>query len=491
MDLISSCFASGIGATIKIVEVIYQIRATDEQTSDILNTANHVERNLKEADRLLRQKGSLLDKDENAWAVSAIRDAREALQSVAKLIEPARVEKMTRKDIGVMTKTFWAFKSNTQARDKHAMVNVCHQTLLILITRLHSINIPTVSEIPDQGTLLPPPPYDNNMEKLWTWRDQRRNRKKSTMSLRHDINGTPVYIATTDPQELEVPFLDSNSYIAPTSIMDSQRSIPAQEGGSFNTSSHPDYLDAPPKLAPSDNESLEFSNRLMPPTAPYSLGGWLDASYSSVSLSESSIDLSGTYKRPVRPIHTSLETATNFAGRSPTFEMSTAPPSTWQQMPQPIEQDISSYLFTGNPSQSCLADPTGSNLTSQSWGSPASADRPVEKPGNPSQADHPAYKSELKAEEVESGAIYPGADQGPSIGGARRTERALMDRIWASGAWSHSSPALAGARPELGDRVPSTRERSGSGTIARGGWLVYQRSQRDSKHGREGAAERD
>lgn len=36
-----------------IFEVVYQIQATDEQTSDILNTMSHVERNLKEAPRLL------------------------------------------------------------------------------------------------------------------------------------------------------------------------------------------------------------------------------------------------------------------------------------------------------------------------------------------------------------------------------------------------------------------------------------------------------
>ena len=37
----------------KIFEVVYQIQATDEQISEILNTMSHVERNLKEAPRLL------------------------------------------------------------------------------------------------------------------------------------------------------------------------------------------------------------------------------------------------------------------------------------------------------------------------------------------------------------------------------------------------------------------------------------------------------
>lgn len=506
MDPISSCFASGISATIKIFEVAFQIQATDEQTSDILNTANHVERNLKEAQRLLRTKGALLDRNDYEWVVSAIRDTRDALQSVAKLIEPARVEKMTKNEIGIITKTCWAFKSNPQARDKHAMLNVCHQTLMVVIARLHSINLPTVSEIPDQESLLPPPPYDNNMEKLWTWRDQRRNRRRSTTSLRHDIEGAPVFLATNDRQELEVPPLESDPCSTAHSMMNNQRGNSAQEVRSYNTAYQLNYPDASPKPTPSQNEAFNFSTRLMPPTAPYSLDGWPNPSHSSISLPGSLVDLPSAYRRPTLHVHLSHETAANLERKLPMFEMSAAPPSPEQKTPQLIGKDVGnlrkptdrstpSHLPPGNSTQSYFPPSTGLDSTLESWGSLVSAEgprpsntrsEPVEDTGVSSQADSPAYRSELEAEAVEGGASCLAPDRVRGAG-ARVTERASMDRIWASGAWSDSSPALAGRRPGVGDRVRSTGNRSGSGTKLRGSWLAYQTSLRDLTHGREGS----
>lgn len=505
MDPISSCFASGISATMKIFEVVYQIQATDEQTSDILNTTSHVERNLKEAQRLLRTKGALFDKTEYEWIVSAIDDTRDALQSIAKLIEPARVEKVTKNNIGMITKTCWAFKSNPQARDKQAMLNVCHQTLMVVMTRLHSINLPTVSETLDQGALPPPPPYDNNMEKLWTWRDQRKNRKRSTTSLRHDIEGTRVFPATTALQELEVPFLELDSYPTATSVIDSQRGKSAQEVSSYNTDYYPSCPDCPPKPVPSCNEAFKFSTRLMPPTAPYSLDGWPNASHSSISLPESVTDLPSANRRSNCPVYVSHETAATLKRKPQMFEMSAAPPSPEQQTPQligqdvgqprkPIDHSIPSCLFLGNLTGSCLPASIGSDLTSQSWGSLASAEGPhpsntgsgpVEKSEMPGQADSPAYRSEMEAEAMEGGAAFPALDRGLGAG-ARSTEGASKDRIWASGAWSDSSPALTGRRPGVGDRVRSTETTSGSRAKLHGSWLAYQTSLRDSRHGTEG-----
>lgn len=506
MDPISSSFASAISATIKIIEVVYQFQATDEQTSDILNTANHVERNLKEAERLLRKKDAVLDRNDYEWVACAIRDTRDALQSVAKLTEPARVEKMTKNEIGMMTKACWAFKSNPQARDKHAMLNICHQTLMAVITRLHSINLSTVPEILDQGTLLPPPPYDNNMEKLWTWRDQRRNRRRSTTSLRHDNEGAPVFLATNDRQELEVRSLVSESYSTAQSMTDSQRGSSAQEVRSYNTDRHPGHPDASLKPATSHNEAFELPSVLIPPTAPYSLDGWPNASHSSISFPGSVIDLPSANRRSILPVHVSYETAATLGKKFQMFEMSAAPPSPEQKTPQLIEKDISkprkpidrsspSCLLPGNSAQSYVPASTGSDLTLQSWGSAASAQGPhasnagselIENLGILSQASFPACRSELEAEAMEEGAPFLAPDRSPGAG-ARRTERASMDRIWASGACANSSPALGARRPDIGHRVRSTGNRSGSRPKYRGSWLAYQTSLRDSTHGREGA----
>ena len=449
MDPISSSFASAIGSTVKIFEVVYQFQATDEQTSDILNTANHVERNLKEAQRLLRNKDAVLNSNDYEWVASAIRDTRDALQSVAKLIEPARVEKMTKNEIGILTKACWAFKSNPQARDKHAMLNICHQNLMAVITRLHSINPSTVPEALDQGTLLPPPPYDNNMEKLWNWRDQRRNRGRSTTSLRHGNEGAAVFLATTHRQELEVRSLEVRG---------------------CNTYCHPGHPDASPKPTTSHNEAFELSSRLIPLTAPYSLDGWPNASHSSISLPESVIEFPSANRRSIPPVHVSHETAATLGKKIQMFEMSAEPPSPAQKTPQligqdidkprkPIDRSLPSCLLPGNSTQSYFPASTDSELTLQPWGSAASAEEShpsttasdsIENVGIPSQAGFPAYGSKLEAEAVEGGAQFLTSDRSPGVG-ATRTDRTSMDRIWASGACPNSSPALRARRPDTSD----------------------------------------
>lgn len=478
MDIVLSGFASGISATIKIFEIAYQIQATDEQTSDILNTTSHVDRNLQEAQRLFRIKAALLDRHDYEWIVSVIRDTRSALQSVAKLIEPARVAKMTQEDIGMMTKTCWAFKSNPQARDKHAMLNVCHQTLMVVLTRLYAINLPTVLETPDQESLLSPPPYDNNMEKLWTWQDQRRNRQRSTTNLRQESMGAPVLLSTTDRQELGVPSLDADSHSTAASIKNSERANSAQEVRSYNILS----------------------------TASYSPCGWPNASHSSTFLPESVIELPCANMGSTLPVHVSHETAVTLETKPQVFEMSAVPPSPQQQMlrfigqdmgqtRKPIDQSIPSCLLPGISSQSCSPALTDSNLTSQSGGSLAFTgglhpskvgSEPVEKSGIQSLADHPAYRSQLEAGAEEEGAQFLASD-GDRGAGARWAEKASIDRMRAIGPWSISSPDLAARRSGVGDRTRSTENRSGGGTKLRGSWLAYQTSLRDSRHGREGA----
>lgn len=497
MDPISSSFASGISATIKIFEVIYQIQAADEQTSDILNTANHVQRNLKEAQRLLRTRSAFLDSHDYDWVQSTIRDTRDALQSIAKLIEPARVEKMTRKDIGIWTKTYWAFKSNPQARDKHAMLNVCHQTLMVVITRLHATSLPTVSEVPHQGTLPPPPPYDHNMEKLWTWRDLRRSRR-STTSLRDDTNDGPVFLSTR--QEVEVPHVDSNSCSASTSIAGRQRGChPADEVRNHNTNHHTEHSDTPPEPALSHNEAFGSSFPHMPSTAPHSYNRWPNASHSDISLPGSGNSTS-TYS-----VYGSHKTSPAPERRTQIYEMSAERLSLEQQLPQligreisqprkPIDRSTQSCVLPGISIQPPFPASTPSNSIPQSWGSLASAEgphpsnvgnEPFEKSEISSPAHTPAYRSELEAEAVEGDAVS--ASDAGSVESAKRTERASMDRIWASGAWSNSSPDLASTRPGIGDRVRSTGNRNGRGAGLRGSWLFYQTSLRDSGRGREGS----
>ena len=506
MDPILSSFASGISATIKLCEVLYQIQATDEQTSDILNTSNHVERNLKEAQRLFRIKAAFIDRHDYEWAKSTMQDTRIALQAIAKLIEPARVAKITKKDIGIMTKTYWAFKYNPQARDKHAMLNVCHQTLMAVLTRLHSANLPTVSEIPSLEGPPPPPSYDQSMEKLWTWRDHRNSRKKSTTSLRNDLQRGAVVLATTQRQEIEGQPQDLYRYSITNCMMDARRSHLAQEIKIYDPGCHLDHRGTSSKPALSQNEISELS--------PYH-NGWTHGSQTNISLTRSELQLprSNTaspysFDAPHGP-SPAAENST-----SPVYEMSAAQTS-------PPERLLPSHLVTHElaaPPRSAIDDPTiilssqsltenndydnrisnhplfpvpmtRSKLTLPSWNSLVSAEEPHHMSftaGNKS-AEHLDFslrplevladRSELEVEGIQRGA---------TVARVEMSKKPTMNRVWASTgcAWSSSASDSTNIRTGIDDRVRSTGTRNSSGL--QGSWLAYQTSLRGSRHGKEG-----
>ena len=519
MDPVSASFASGIGATLKILEVLYQVQATDEQTSDILNTANHVERNLKEAQRLLRMKAAFIDREDMEWVKSTLQDTREALQSISKLIEPARVEKMTKNEMGVMVKTFWAFKYYPQARDKQAKLNVCHQTLMAVISRLHSTNLPTVPEVSYTESLPLPPPYDQNMEKLLAWGDHRNSRKKSTMSLRNDFQRGPVVLATTHRQEVEGPPQNIHSYSTTNCMMDSRRIHLAQDVRTYNRSYLPNHRDTSPKPALSHNEIFGLSPHHISSTAPGSHNGWTHGSQTNITPPRSEVRL--PCANTTSPYSFNAPRGPSSAAENPTspvFEMSAAQTSPPERLlpshlvthelaatpRKPIDHSmitLSSDSLEGNNDynnknflhQLFPATTTRSKLTSPSWSSLVSAEEPHHPStieGNES-AEHPGFslhppnvlanRSELEAEAVQGGS---------AVADTVRTENPSMDRMWASGgvSWSISSPDLTRSRPGPGDRVRSTgyRNTAAGGTGYRGSWLAYQNSLRSSRHGREG-----
>ena len=505
MDPILSSFASGISATIKICEVVYQIQATDEQTSDILNTSNHVERNLKEAQRLFRIKADFIDRHDYEWAKSTMQDTRVALQGIAKLIEPARVAKITKKDTGIMTKTYWAFKYNPQARDKHAMLSVCHQTLMAVLTRLHSANPPTVSEITSlEGPPPPPPPYDQSMEKLWAWRDHRNRRKKSITSIRNDHLRGPIVLATTQRQEIEGPPQGPDSYSLTNCMMDGRRSQLAQGMRTYSPGCHVNHRGISSKPALSQKEISELS--------PYH-NGWTHGCPTNTNLirSESRLPCVNTaspcsFHVPHRP-SPAAENST-----SPVYEMSAAQTS-------PPERLLPSHLVTHElaaPLRFPIDDPikilsseslaedndyddgnsihppfpgpmTRSELASPPWSSFVSADEPhhlssIEGKESAEHLDLPLHPLEVLADRSELEA--EGVQRGVAISKPEMSESPSMKRVWANNgcAWSNSTSDSTNIR--TGNSVRGTRTRNSSGL--RGSWLAYQTSLRGSRHGKEG-----
>ncbi|KAL2037109.1 hypothetical protein N7G274_010105 [Stereocaulon virgatum] len=200
MDPLSGLAAS-INTCIRIFEATYQLKAVGQQTADLLCTTKHVETNLNEARRLRRQKVALLNVGERNWMDAVISDTDVALRDVARLIEPARVDHTVKSNITFANRVLWVFRDNPQVRDKHARLTMCHQSLTTVISCLYSKDPIVVTPIREALKEDQPPPYDPQMEELFNWRKQRKQRN-SFVNLQDTNRDSPSSTNSTSAELL-------------------------------------------------------------------------------------------------------------------------------------------------------------------------------------------------------------------------------------------------------------------------------------------------
>ena len=172
-----SAITSSISTTIKILEITYELKAVDEQTADLLSTTRHVDFMLQHAHRLRRLKAGLLNTSERAMIDTVIGDTEDALRSVAKLVEPCRVDKATKNTIGFGHRIMWLIRDNPSVRDKHQMLQICYQSLTIVFNCLFSKDAVVIAPIPEVRSEEQPPPYDPQLKELLNWQNRRKGRK--------------------------------------------------------------------------------------------------------------------------------------------------------------------------------------------------------------------------------------------------------------------------------------------------------------------------
>ena len=174
-----SAVSSSFNATIKILEVTYQLKAVDEQTADLLSTTRHVNFMIQEAHRLRRLKAGLLNTSERIWIDQIISDTEDALRAVAKLIEPCRVDKATKSSISFGHRVMWVFRDNPSVRDKHQKLQICNQSLTAVFACLYSKEVVVIAPAPDGRSEEQPPPYDPQLKELLEWQNRRKGRKSA------------------------------------------------------------------------------------------------------------------------------------------------------------------------------------------------------------------------------------------------------------------------------------------------------------------------
>ena len=172
-----SAISSTINATIKILEITYELKAVDEQTADLLSTTRHVDSMLQQAHRLRRQKAGLLNASERTMIDTVISDTEDALRAVAKLVEPCRADMATRKTIRFGHRVMWLIRDNPSVRDKHQMLQICYQSLTVAFNCLYSKDVAVIAPIPEVTRKEQPPPYDPRLKELFDWQNRRKGRK--------------------------------------------------------------------------------------------------------------------------------------------------------------------------------------------------------------------------------------------------------------------------------------------------------------------------
>ena len=139
-------------------------------------------------------------------------DAENALRAIAELIEPARVDKDTKEAIKFAHKVMWVFRDNPKVQDKHARLNMCHQSLMTVISCLYVKDVIVMSPVGDEvGGPDQPPPYNPGIADLMKWRNPRAH--KSSLGLKRDS-----LRSSTQPRDDEP---NSTSTKSPTSTWSS------------------------------------------------------------------------------------------------------------------------------------------------------------------------------------------------------------------------------------------------------------------------------
>lgn len=152
IDPMASTITSGINTIIKVCELTSALNATKEQTTALLSVIEHVERNITEAERLIRLKSALLSPEEKSWMQRQIADTQDALRRVAELVEEARVNISNNGSVSLKTKAVWVYKNNLEAEKKTAHLNFCAGTLNSVISALYSKDVIVAQPVQqDQG----------------------------------------------------------------------------------------------------------------------------------------------------------------------------------------------------------------------------------------------------------------------------------------------------------------------------------------------------
>ena len=172
---------TGVASVFKILEVVYALKAVDEQTRDLLKLTQEVEKDIRHAQRLLHSNTSTSEKLDKEWMDDKISAAQEAVKDVTRLIEPCRVDLATTQGIKLHHRALWVFRDSSDVSAKYRNLQSAHGALLSVITTLSNREILLALPVAVAQYVDKPPPYDPELDHLYNRRDIRRVRSRSAV----------------------------------------------------------------------------------------------------------------------------------------------------------------------------------------------------------------------------------------------------------------------------------------------------------------------
>lgn len=150
-----SSIVSVANATVNISQIIYDFKAVGEQARDLLSAINHVSSTLKTIRTLRHQKATALTDIEKTWIDGVCKEAEVALQGVAALIEPARVDMQTRKSgrVSFVTRSMFVLRESPKVASNLARLGLVTQGLNAAVVALCNKDGTTASKNDKSGLI--------------------------------------------------------------------------------------------------------------------------------------------------------------------------------------------------------------------------------------------------------------------------------------------------------------------------------------------------
>ncbi|CAD0017735.1 hypothetical protein D6C91_07322 [Aureobasidium pullulans] len=126
----ATAVGSAANISLRLFQVIYEFKAVGQQTRDLLDSTKHVSSTLESARTMRQEKSAFLSTDERKWIDSIIIDTKRCLESVAALVEPARVDLQTKSGrVGFVNRSLFVFRDSPKVATNLARLNLAHQSL--------------------------------------------------------------------------------------------------------------------------------------------------------------------------------------------------------------------------------------------------------------------------------------------------------------------------------------------------------------------------